>query len=185
VTSPATRDPRAEGLRSVLAPLAVTLLGAALLAALDGLPALVAGEPRGLRRAANLEEAERALHARLVLPAYFPASLRWPPHRIRYLVGQPSAVALAVDAQDGSPHLLLAETTGPGAVPTELLPDAPVLSRSPVAVGPAQGMLSRVVDDGVVTLEVEWQLGGRSLLLRSRGSLDELLRMARSAREAP
>ena len=81
--------------------------------------------------------------------------------------------------------LLLAQTIRPGPIPGRLLPEAQELDRSPVPVGPAAGVLSRVIEDGEMRWQLTWQQGGRSLLLRSEGSVDELLRMARSAREAP
>jgi hypothetical protein len=46
-------------------------------------------------------------------------------------------------------------------------------------------VLSRVIVDGIIGWEVRWQQGGRRLLVRSRGTVEELLRMARSVREAP
>lgn len=156
-----------------------------LLWALDGVPTWIAGEPRGVRKAATVRDAERLLRARLVLPSYFPATFAWPPSRIRLLAGTPGAVALWVQGRAGGPDLFLAETVAPGAIPARLLPEAQALDRSPVAVGASKGTLARVVQDGVVAWEVAWELGGRSMLLRSRGSADELIRMARSAREAP
>jgi hypothetical protein len=182
---PPPRSRLAELVQSVTAPLVVTLAAAALLSALDSLPSLIAGEPRGLGRASTVEEVERALRTRLVLPSYFPSTLAWPPRRIRYRVGRPGAVALTIDDRDGKPRLLLAETTGPGPIPPQLVPPSEALSRSPVAVGPLRGILSRVVDDGNMAFEVTFELDGRRVLLRSRGSLDELLRMAKSTREAP
>ena len=60
------------------------------------------------------------------------------------------------------------------------------LGSSRVALGGREATLARVVgDDGEIWNELTWEQGGRSLLLRSRGSIDELLRMAHSAREVP
>jgi hypothetical protein len=158
---------------------------AALLAALDAVPAMVGGQPREVRRARTVDDVERRLRARLVLPAYFPARLAWPPERIRYVLSPPGAVALTVAARGQGAGLLLAQTILPGPIPGRLLPEAQELDRSPVPVGPAAGVLSRVIEDGEMRWQLTWQQGGRSLLLRSEGSVDELLRMARSAREAP
>jgi hypothetical protein len=153
--------------------------------ALDGVPTFILGEPRGVRKARTVQDAERFLRARLVLPSYFPASFAWPPSRIRFVTGAPGAVALSVDGRNGGPGLFLAETVGPGSIPPRLLPEGQLLDRSPVALGALRGTLSRVVEGGVVVWEIAWQQGGRSMLLRSRGSADELVRMARSAKEAP
>ena len=157
----------------------------ALLWALDGVPTWVAGEARGVRKAATVQDAERLLHARLVLPSYFPSTFAWPPARIRLLPGTPGAVALWMDGRGGGPGIFLAETVGPGPIPAQLVPEAQPLDRATVAVGASAGTLSRVVEEGVVAWDLAWEQGGRSLLLRSRGRAEELLRMARSAREAP
>ncbi len=174
-----------EAVRTVVALAFVIAAAAAALVAIDAAPAWIAGESRDVRRAQTVHDAERRLRARLVLPAYFPDTLAWPPRRIRFTVGPPGAAALSVDGPDGSPRLLLAETVAPGDIPAALVPDAQVLDRSAVAVGAARGTLSRVVEDGVTVWQVAWELDGRRLLLRSRGTVEELLRMARSARETP
>ncbi len=163
----------------------VLAVAAALLAALDAVPSWVGGEPREVRRARTVDEVERRLRARLMLPAYFPARLAWPPVRIRYVVSAPGAVALTVAARGEGAGLLLVQTVRPGPIPRQLLPEAQELDRSPLAGGPAAGVLSRVVEDGEMRWQLAWQQDGRSLLLRSKGTIDELLRMARSAREAP
>jgi hypothetical protein len=180
------RGPRAvatEVLRAMGGLVLVMAAFAAALWALDGVPTWIAGEPRGVRKASTVQEAERFLRARLVLPSYFPATFSWPPRRIRFVTGTPGAVVLTVDGRNGGPGLLLAQTVGPGFLPARLLPEVQVLDRSQVAVGGARGTLSRVVEEGVVLWELAWQQGGRSMLLRSRGSAGELIRMARSARE--
>jgi hypothetical protein len=174
-----------EAVRAVAALAAVMAAAAVALAALDAIPAWLGGDARDVRRARTVDEVERRLRTRLVLPAYFPARLAWPPQRIRFVVGPPGAVGLWVDARAGGPSLLLAQTLARGALPDRIVPEAQELDRSPVAVGAAQGRLSRVVEDGEVRWQLAWEQGGRSLLMRSRGSVDELLRMARSARETP
>ncbi len=161
----------------------VFVAAAVLLYAVDALPALITGEPRHVRRAGSVAEVERRLRARLLVPYYFPNTLVWPPERVRFVVGPPGAAALSVDARDGGPRLLVAETLGPGPLPEPLVPQAQVLHASPVAVGRARGTLSRVVEDGAMAWQVTWQQQGRTLLLRSRGTVDELLRIARSVRE--
>jgi hypothetical protein len=175
----------AEAARTVWGLLVVLAAAGALLAALDAIPTLVGGQPREVRRARAVDDVERRLRARLVLPAYFPARLAWPPQQIRYVVSAPGAVALTVAVRGEGAGLLLAQTIRPGRIPPQLLPEAQEFDRSPVPVGPAMGVLSRVIEDGEMRWQLAWQQGGRSLLLRSAGSVDELLRMARSAREAP
>ncbi len=185
----ASRTPALRRLVDVLGALASigVVLGAAalLLQAADAMPAWLTGEPRHVLRARSVDEVERRLRARLVLPYYFPNSLAWPPRRIRFTGGTPGAAALAVTGRDGAPRLFLAQTVAPGPIPDRLVPDAQTLSSSPVSIGASQGTLSRVVEDGAMAWELRWQQGGRTLLVRSRGTVDELLRIARSAREAP
>jgi hypothetical protein len=158
---------------------------AVILYAVDAVPAWITGEPRYVRKAASVLEVERRLRARLVLPYYYPSSLSWPPRHIRFTLGPPGAVALVVHDREGTPRLFLAETVGPGRIPERLLPEAQVLTSSPVAVGAAQATLARVVEDGTMGWQLTWEQGGRSLLIRSPGSVEELLRIARSVREAP
>jgi hypothetical protein len=171
--------------------LAVVLVVAAImLATLDGVPAWINGESRDVRPARSLEEAEQRVRARLVLPAYFPDTLAWPPERIRVLPGKPPAVSLTLTGRDGAEaRLVLAQTIGPGELSDRLLPVAGALDESPVALPRAeggQGRLRRVVGpDGAIWRELSWTQAGRSLVARSKGSLEELLRMARSAREQP
>ncbi|HET9599095.1 MAG TPA: hypothetical protein VFP65_26215 [Anaeromyxobacteraceae bacterium] len=101
------------------------------------------------------------------------------------MAGPPGAAAFTVADRQGRLHLLVAQTVREGALPRTLVPEAEPLDRAPVAVGPAQGVLSRVVEDGTVLWQLTWTYRGRSMLIRSHGSVDELVRMARSAQEAP
>jgi hypothetical protein len=168
-----------------LAVVGAVMLGA--LAALDAVPAWINGESRDVRLARSLEDAERRVRARLVLPAYFPDTLDWPPQRIRVLAGQPPAVVLQVAARaGGETRLVLAQTIGPGEIPERLLPPAGALDDTTVAVAGSQARLRRIVGpDGQIWREVAWTQGGRTLVARSKGNLDELLRMVRSARVQP
>ncbi len=180
------RPTRAIALDAVGAVVTVALVVVAagiLLYAVDAVPAWVTGEPRHVRHVRTVEEVERRLRTRLFLPYYFPSTLVWPPQRIRFTVGPPGAAAMVVADRSGVPRLFVAETVAPGPIPDRLLPEAQVLSTSPVAVGKTGGTLSRVVEEGTMAWQVAWEQGGRSLLVRSRGTVDELLRIARSVRE--
>jgi signal transduction histidine kinase len=111
--------------------LAAVLVGAALvLSFLDALPAWLAGEARDVRRARTVDEAERRLRARLVVPSYFPDTLAWPPRAVRFTLGVPGAAALHVDGRDGRPRALIAETVTPGEIPERLVPPAAPLERA-------------------------------------------------------
>lgn len=168
----------------------VLVMGAATasLAALDAAPSWLAGEPRGVRRLPGVDEAERRLKARLYLPAYFPDRYRWPPASVRLLMGDPASVALGFEASQGGLALELGQTVGgQGAISPLVLPPAEVLQRSAIRLGGAEGTLARVVGpDGAVWDEVSWSQGGRTLALRGKAGVDEILRMARSVhREGP
>jgi hypothetical protein len=176
----------AEAARMCGGLLAVTAATAALLALVDAVPAWLAGDDRGVLRARTVDEAERRLRTRLVMPSYFPDTLAWPPRAVRFTLREPGAAALHVDGRDGRPRALIAETVRPGAIPERLVPAGAPLGSAQVSLGGREGTLTRVVgEDGDVWNELAWEQGGRSLLLRSRGSIDELVRMAKSAREVP
>ncbi len=172
-------------LARALATLLLVMGGTAgTLGALDALPGWLQGEPRGVRRVASIDEAERALRARLTLPGFFPDTLRWPPSTVRIARDGPPAVALTFEGRDGRARLLLVETVdGEGPITPLLLPEATVLQAGPIRVGAADGTLRRIVgEDGDIWHEVAWTAGKRALALRGKGTVEELVRMARSAR---
>jgi hypothetical protein len=172
-----------------LATLAVVMGGATVaLAGLDAAPGWLNGEPVGVRRLQNVDEAERRLKARLFLPSYFPDRYRWPPSSVRLLLGDPASVALGFEAREGGLALQLGQTVGgEGTVSPLVLPPADVLQQWAVRLGDREGTLARVVgQDGAVWHEVAWRQGGRTLVLRGKAGVEELLRMARSAhKEGP
>ena len=172
-----------ELLRSVLTLLLVLGGTAGLLAALDSAPGCIQGVPRGVRPVKTVQEAERRLRARLALPAYFPDTLRWPPSAIRVVQDASPAAALAFEGRAGGVELWLAQTVaGDGPISPSLLPKVTVLGKGTVAIGAEEATLSRIVgEDGTIWHEIAWHQFGRRLALRGKGSLDELIRMARSA----
>lgn len=184
--SPAARPAR-ELARSVAWLVVVLAVAMGMLAVLDSVPAWLVGEDRDLRTARTLEDAERRVRARLVLPGYFPDTIAWPPERIEVLPGRPPAVLMQfVERAGRAPHLVLAQTVGAGEVPERLLPRAPPVDETAVAVAGADGALRRIVGpDGEMWRELSWRQDGRSVVVRSRGTVEELLRMARSARVQP
>ena len=170
-----------EGARALW--ILVLVLGgtAAALATLDAVPGWMHGEPRGIRRAATVEEAERRLQAKVLLPAYFPDTLRWPPAAVRFTRDEGGAVALSFDGQDGAPALVLAETVGAGAaLPDALLGRRAVIQRQSAPLGDGAELARVVAEDGTLWNQLEWTLGSRRFVLRGRGSLDDLIKMARS-----
>jgi hypothetical protein len=167
----------------------VVVLGVTMgaLAILDAVPAWLNGGDRDVRPARTLEDAERRVRARLVLPGYFPDTIAWPPARIQVLPGSPPAVIMQFRARsDGAPRMVLAQTVGLGEIPERLLPRAAPVDEATVAVAGGDGSLRRIVGpDGEIWRELAWSQDGRTVVARSKGSVDELLRMARSARVQP
>lgn len=170
-----------EGARALW--ILVLVLGGtvATLALLDAVPGWLRGEPRGVRRVATLDEAERRLQARVLLPAFFPDGYRWPPATVRYTRDEGGAVELTFLDREGAPALVLAQTVGAAsAMPAAVPARAAVIQQQSASLG-TDGVLARVVaEDGTLWSQLEWNASGRRHLLRSRGSLEELLRMARS-----
>lgn len=178
---------RPSDLWRTLAGLVVVLgVTALLLAGLDAVPSWLAGEPRDVRRVSSVEEAERRLHVRLFLPGYFPQTIEWPPSSVRVIAGRSGGAALAFDGRSGGHYMLLVQAARSAEVPPRLLPPATVLDESPVWLQGERVTLRRIVGpDGTVWRELGWRAKERGMVLRSRGSVEEMLRMARSAREEP
>jgi hypothetical protein len=160
----------------------VTIASALTLGALGALPGLLGAEPREVRRVRSVEEAERWLGSGLALPSYYPSRLAWPPAEIRVAGGAGGAASLTLHAQDGSgPGLLLIQASQPGQpIPEGLLGGARELSRTRTAVDARPALQVRVLADGAVWEELRWERDGRALVLRTRGEVEELFRMAHS-----
>jgi hypothetical protein len=170
-----------EGARALLTLTLVLGGTAAALATLDAMPTWMHGQPRGVRRAATVEEVERRLQARVLVPSYFPDTLRWPPFSVRFAREDGGSVALEFLGKDGSPALLLVQTVGgDAAIPDGLQGRLAVIQQQSAPLG-EDAVLARVVaEDGTLWSQLSWSRGGRRFLLRGRGSLEDLIRMARS-----
>jgi len=165
----------------------VTLATAITLAGLNALPGRIAGDTGEVRRAATLDEAERRLGARLYMPAYFPDHLAWPPAAVRVAGGRGGSARLEVHAREGgAPVLELLESATPGEpIADALLGERRVFRTSRTMVGTLPATIADVLYDGTTWQELSWEVQGRSVALRTRGSVDELYRMARSVRGRP
>jgi hypothetical protein len=170
-----------EGARA-LWTLALVLGGATMaLVALDTMPTWLHGQPRGVRRATSVEDAERRLQTRILLPSYFPDTLRWPPGEVRFTRDEGGSVALTFQGTDGGPALVLAQTVaGAGAIPDGLHGRLAVIQQQSAPLGDGAVLARVVAEDGTLWNQLEWTRGGRRFLLRGRGSLENLIRMARS-----
>jgi len=158
-------------------------LAAAVLRTLDTVPSWLRGEPRGLRRYDRLEDLERAVRTRLLLPAYFPEGLEYPPVRILLAPGgaQPSAVAFR-DRMRGTERLVVCQNArGDAPLPDRLLPPGLVLQRVATDVNGAQAVLTRMrAPDTREWTDLVWVQQGRRVALRLHGDDAELMRFARS-----
>ncbi len=151
-------------------------------AILGALPRWVSGESSAVRRVATIQDAERRLGARVLVPGYFPDHLDWPPAEIHVAGGRRGSVRLAFAARDGRPGVeMLQATRDDDPIAPDLLRDRTVLRTTRTAVGSAPATISDVLVDGRPTREVAWTLHGRAMILRSAGDLEELFRMARSS----
>jgi hypothetical protein len=94
-------------------------------------------------------------------------------------------VLLSFDGVRGGERLLFAQTVG-GAeeLATDLLPDGIVLDTEVVGLQQTSGSLERLlVPDGRIWQQLRWERWGRLFLLRSAGSPEEVLILARSVRK--
>jgi len=155
---------------------------AATVAFLGALPRWIAGESGAVRRVATVQDAERRLGARVLVPGYFPERLEWPPAEIRVAGGRRGSVRLAFAARDGGPGVeMLQATRDDEPIAPDLLEGRTVLRSQLTAVGTIPATISDVLVDGHPVREIAWILHRRAMLLRSAGDLEELFRMARSS----
>jgi hypothetical protein len=171
-------------LASLLARFLVVMGGTvAVLAALDRVPAAVAGATHGARLYRTLAEAEAALGARLLLPSYYPDSLAWPPARIEVVPGPPAVAAVRVAGRGGRREaLVVCQSIGaPASPPAWLLAPLERLQETDVALGPRRARLARLLTPGGrLVHDLSWAQGDRIFTLRYEGNVEDLLLMGRA-----
>ena len=183
VTAGAARAGDAGELTRMLASF-VWVMGATVVAlvVLGAIPAWVVGEGRAVHRVATVQDAERRLGARILVPGYFPSHLEWPPAEIRVAGGRRGSVRLTFPSRDGGPPVALLQAMREGEpISSELVGARTVLRTSPAAVGAQPATISDVLADGRPAKELAWEIEGRAMMLRSAGDVEELFRMAKSA----
>ena len=162
--------------------LAVT---AASLRVLDAVPRAITGLPRGVVRLNSLDDAARRLGAGIPTPSVVPDDVGWPPRVI--LVGARSSVSMmSRHRPDGLNWLIVAGApAGAGAIDPAILPAVTVLQDTEMVLDDGRTMtIQRLIDSsGVVWHQAKWREHARLFLVRGRGSLDGLLRIAQSVRE--
>lgn len=171
-------------LRAVSRLLLVTAVAMAGLRVLDSVPRVLTGLPRGVVLVRSLEELRNRVGFDMPMPAYFPATLEWPPRDIWVYRGQDVAVFVRQRATN-APWLIVA-SAAPGArdVSGPALPDATVLQTTDVPAGSGTPFRVRRVEDAAraVWHEATWRQADRITVVRYRGPLDELMRIAESLR---
>ncbi len=150
-------------------------------AVLGALPGWITGDRGTVRWAATVQDAERRLGARILVPGYFPDRLDWPPKSIQVAGGRRGSVRLDLSARHG-PDLHILQATGEGEpIAPELLTNRTVLRTSRATVLAHPATLSDVLVDGTLHRELAWEVQGRAIILRSSGDVEELFRMARTS----
>jgi hypothetical protein len=166
----------------------VLLIAAAVMRALDGVPALLRGEPRTVRRYDTIDAFERDTRTQLLLPFYFPDTLAWPPSAVYWAGGdgRPTSVTFA-DRASGQTHMIVAQCLdGECVIPSRLLPPGRELERTTTQVaGSPADVLQRANENGRRWTEVTWRQYGRRVVLRLYGGNEDVLRIARSFRRGP
>jgi len=160
----------------------VMALAAGALKALDRVPALLAGTAHGARVFASIEEAERAVGARIWLPAYYPDELAWPPASIEVSATEPPTVLVRLAGRDGGrDRLVVAQSIGwETPPPAGFLPPAQELGSADIALGGHRARLSRVLLGPHEMHDLRWDQDRRRVTLRYRGPVDTLMLVAAS-----
>ena len=171
-----------ERTRAVGAWILVMGVTAVALKALDRLPAWLTGATHGARVFLSLDDAGRAVGARIWLPAYYPEELAWPPSRIEASTGEPAVLVVGIAGRrDGRERLVIAQSIGGAAPPPPgFLPEARAIETAQVPVGAHRASLSRVLIGPRALHDLWWDQGGRRVTLRYDGPVETLLLIAAS-----
>ena len=164
---------------------AVVAAAASSLLVLDAVPWLVQGVVRGVVAHRSIEDAERALGATLLVPAFFPQTYRWPPAEIR-TVGRPDRAAAftILPASPGrTPLLVVQSLDGEARTPERLLPSGKELHRVSFDLAGKEAVMTDVFlpPDGAFH-DVSFVADGRRVVIRFRGDPEEILKIAASLR---
>jgi hypothetical protein len=150
----------------------------------DALPRVALGIPRGVVRMADVTWLERESGRRMPVPAYFPHTVAWPPAEARLHTS--GSAAIWCRQRDGGTTALIVATApawAPG-IADAVLPASVELQREPAMIGTHPAVVSRVRDaDGAVWQQVRWQARSQTILIRYRGTLEELLKIAGSVND--
>jgi hypothetical protein len=164
--------------------LVVVAAAAVSLRVADAVPRLALGVPRGVRVASTVAELERLTGRRMSVPAYFPDTIEWPPASM--LADNAGSAAIWCRERPSGPVTLVVATApvAGGRVGAGVLPDSSELQREDASIGDRSAVLSRVRDaDGAIWQQAEWRGSRQIVLIRYRGTLEGLLKIAGSVHE--
>ncbi len=134
----------------------------------------------GPRLARSALEAEALFGARLLLPAYYPDTLAWPPI---YRAGRAPApwVVMEIRHRDGGAGMALGQALG--VEPPEPRPPGAPAATEQVSLGDGTATLERYPRGGDAPLYyLRWRRGDRHLVLAGREGPEMLVRIARTMR---
>ncbi len=154
------------------------------LVVLNVLPTYLGGEPVGVVRYSSASAVEREYGVRLWRPASLPAPYSWPPARLRVAVAHPGWVQFVFSGADGRSLVACQtlEAPSPAATPSRLLEPGQVLESSDVTIaGQLLRMRRLLLAEGIIVHEAWWKRGATSVMLRLRGSAEDLTRATRLA----
>jgi hypothetical protein len=150
----------------------------------DALPRAAMGLPRGVRLAPDLAELDRLSGRRMPIPAYYPDRVEWPPAEARLDTNGSAAIWCRQRPAGGLALIVATAPPGHAGIGAAVLPASVELQQEGTDLGGRPAVVSRVRDaDGTVWQQVQWQAPEQIILIRYRGTLDELLRLAGSVHE--
>ncbi len=157
---------------------------AGVLKAADYVPSMLAGTPHDARVYWTLAEAEAGIGRAIWVPSAYPLSVAWPPARIDEWPIPPRAVAVHFDSRSGAKDVLILVESLDGETPPPpaLLPPVETLMTVPdVPLGRRSGTMARETRSGGHVLhDLWWTQGGRRIVMRYTGPVEDLLLMAGS-----
>jgi hypothetical protein len=150
----------------------------------DAIPRLALGVPRGVVRVPDILQLERESGRRMPVPAYFPDTIQWPPAEARMHTDGSAAVWCRQRAGSGTALVVATAPPGTREIAAAVLPASVELQREAGTLGSRPAMVSRVRDaEGALWQQVQWELQGQIILVRYRGTLDQLLKIAGSVHD--
>jgi hypothetical protein len=175
----------ARGLARVLGVWVIVVATASFgLRVADAVPRVLLGVPRGVTRASDVPHLERLSGRRMPVPSYYPETIAWPPAEARYHVGGSAAIWCRQRPAGGVALIVATAPSGLTGVADAVVPASVELQHEDVVLGSHPAVVSRVRDtEGTVWQQAQWQARGQIILVRYRGTLDELLKIAGSVHE--